>query len=154
MFSVGSFCVRYAKVRIGAPLPLERIELVEGDFYLVCNRYGSSSNTNKRNVMELENSHSKQLWDELIQLELRIKFLQECLETSENFGYIQSIGLVRRVEQVEGEFSPESSPWTKICIGGAQLAPLSEVRLTQVENKLINLESEHDFLIQAIESLN
>jgi hypothetical protein len=154
MFSVGSYCVRYAKVRIGALLPLERIELVEGDFYLVCNRYGSSSNTNKRNVIELENSHSKQLWDELIQLELRIKFLQECLESPEKFGYIQSIGFVRKIEQAEKEFSPENTPWTKVSIGETQLAILPESRLVQVEYKLTNLEFEHDFLMQAIESLD
>jgi hypothetical protein len=152
MLTVGSFTLRHSKLSQASCLPLERIEMVEGDSYFISNRYGLKSSTHKRSLIELDLQNEKYLWDELVQLEKKILFFQECLESPENFSYIQAIGYVKKIE-AKNEAIPQTAPWTSVKISSQVLLPLTDARLLQVQNLLIEREDEHEFLVEAIESL-
>lgn len=132
-------------------LPLERVEAVDGDSYLVCNRFGVTANVSKRTLIKLELQYESVVWDELIQIEQRIRFLTECQGLPDAFGYLKGVGLVKPVEQ--NKAIPQDTPWIKIDCNHLVIERLSDSRISQLEHKITSLEEEHEFLTEALDFL-
>lgn len=152
MITVGDFVLRHKKINSTRLLPLEKIEVVEGDSFVVYNRFGATSNVSKTAVIELDTQYEVILWDELIQLEQQILFLMDCEMGPDNYRLLQGTGIVCLTEK-PGIVNTQETPWSTIECNSDLLQELSNSRLVQVETKLTELEEQHDFLIEALESL-
>lgn len=152
MITVGDFVLRHHKIANSRLLPLEKIEVVEGDCFTVINRYRATSNVGKKNVIELDKQYEKILWDELIRLEQQIIFLMDCQKRPNDYKFLQGVGLVKPTKTLV-KVIPEDAPWTHLDCNYDLLDELSDARLHQVESKLTEFEEQHDFLMEAIESL-
>lgn len=152
MITVGDFVLRHKKINSTRLLPLEKVEVVEGDSFVVYNRFGATSNVSKAAIIELDSQYEVILWDELIQLEQQILFLMNCEKFPNMFRYLQGTGIVRLTEK-PGTVNTQDSPWTIIECNVDLLRELPESRLTQAESKLTELEEQHAFLTEALESL-
>lgn len=152
MIFVGDFVLRHKKLNTGRLLPIEKVEADCGDFYMVSNRFNTSSTVLKTVIIQLDRQYEPIVWDELIQLEQKILFLMRCQRVPSNFRYLQGIGLVELTEKAD-TVKPQDEPWeTHIC-NERVLQPLSEARTNQVESRLTEFEEQHDFLMEALESL-
>lgn len=152
MITVGDFVLRHKKLQTTHLLPLEKVEVVEGDSFVVYNRFRATSNVSKAAVIELDSQYEVILWDELIQLEQQIQFLMDCEITPDNYRFLQGTGIVCLTDK-PGIVNTHTTPWATIECNSDLLQELSNSRLTQVESKLTELEEQHGFLIEALESL-
>lgn len=152
MINVGDFILRYKKLNKTHLLPLERIETVEGDCFLVTNRFRAVSTISKLSVIKLDREYEVLLWDEIIQLEKQILFLLDCQKFSKEFRFLQGVGIVR-LTQKNGEVSPQNKPWIKIECNPLILEELPEIRIIQTESLLLEHEEQHEFVSEAIDFL-
>lgn len=150
ILTVGDFAIRYKRLG-GNRLPLERIEAVEGDSFIVINRFRANSSVSKKALMKLEPQYERVVWDELVQIEQRLRFLMQCQRLPDTFGYLQGVGLVKL--SGERKVTSEIEPWEEIECNPNLIERISDARVSQIEAKLTSLEEEHEFLSQAIEFL-
>ena len=154
MLSLGDFCLVISQIDPDKGLPLEIVEGCSNLTTTTRSRAGFTSTVNTRDLMALDHTYLPTVWDELIQIEHKINFLNECLRSPSDFGFVRSRGLVKIISSQDQTVIHENSPWHFEKYDVNRIDPFSVHRIPQVDKKLTQLEEVHEFLFSAIQFVN
>lgn len=149
--TIGDFVLRIQDVNNNRISP-EKVESIDSDTIGLCNRVGANSNINRNTVLKLDRTYEDIIWDQLIQLEVRILLYNELLDFRESFGYHNSVGIVKKIK--DNLVVSLEKPWKETSCNHQILSPINDSRLVQIEKQLEDLETEHDFITEAIHSIS